>query len=72
MNTSRVYAVQCRTFKVLLDLLNIPHSTHEGGIATQGDHPIAYFRLVPAYRCAYSKALRKRVADAVRVSRRTR
>lgn len=67
---SRVYSVHCRTFKVLLDLLSIPHTTHPEGIATRGNHPIAYFRLVPAHRCAYSKALRKRVADAVRVSRR--
>ena len=65
-----VYVVQCRTFKVLLDLLNIPHTTHERGIATQGDHPITYFRRLPGQRCEYSKALRKQVADAVRKQRR--
>lgn len=64
-----VYVVQCRTFRVLLDLLQIPHTTHEGGIATRGNHPIAYFRLLPAHRCDYSKALRKRVADEVRRQR---
>lgn len=65
-----VYQVQCRTFKILLDLLNIPHTRHDHGIATSGDHPIAHFRVLPAYRDDYSKALRKLVADKVRAQRR--
>lgn len=67
---SRVYTVHCRTFRVLLDILSIPHSVHAEGIATRGNHTIAYFRRLPAYRCDYSKRLRKVVADAVRASRR--
>ena len=67
-----VYVVQCRTFNVLLDMLNITHTTHEGGIATQGNHPIMYFRVVPAHRCDYSKRLRKMVADKVREQRAAR
>ena len=70
IQASTVYEVHCRTFRVLLDILSIPHSMHNEGIATHGSHPIAYFRRIPAYRCATSKQLRKLVADAVRKQRR--
>ncbi len=60
------YRAQVSTFNVLLELLKIP----AGNIVTIGSHPLTYFRLLPKYRCEYSLALRKRVADIVRASRR--
>jgi hypothetical protein len=60
------YLAQVRTFTVVRELLKIP----DGNIVTTGNHPLTYFRLLPKYRCAYSLALRKRVADIVRASRR--
>lgn len=65
-----VYKVQCRTFKVLLDILNIPHIVGDRGIATSVDHPIAHFRVFPKYRGAFSVSLRNKVAEAVRAQRK--
>ena len=60
------YLAQVHTFTVLRELLKLP----AGNIVTTGNHPLNYFRLMPKYRCEYSLALRKRVADIVRASRR--
>jgi hypothetical protein len=47
-------------------LLNMPNSD----IATSGNHPILHLRLAKPYRNAYSIALRKQVADAMRLKRK--
>ena len=63
-----VYKVQVRTFNVLRELLQLP----DGDLVTAGNHPLMHFRVLPKYRTAYGLALRKRVADIVRASRRDR
>ena len=58
-----VYKAQCFTASILRDLYGLPN----GDIATRGDdtgHPLNYFRVVHAYRCAKSREIRKRVAKA--------
>ena len=61
-----VYKTQVHTAKVLTDLMGLPN----GAIATKENHPLLYFRIVSKYRCKYSLALRKLVADKVRDSRK--
>jgi hypothetical protein len=61
-----VYKTQVHTAKILTAMMGLP----KGAIATKGDHPFLYFRIVSRYRCAYSLALRKQVAEKVRESRR--
>jgi len=61
-----VYKAQVHTAKTLGDLLGLP----DGPIATTGQHPLMYFRVVQAYRCSKALALRKAVADKVRETRR--
>ena len=61
-----VYKTQCKTFEIAKTLLGLPN----GDIATQGNHPVLYLRLVPAHRCEFSLKLRKQVADAVRQTRK--
>jgi hypothetical protein len=60
-----VYKVQCKTASVLKNIWNLPHN-----LATDMNHPMMLFRLVPAYRCAKSIQLRKMVADKVREIRK--
>lgn len=66
----RVYTVQCFTFSMCLKLLSLPES--DTGLATPINSPVMYFRLKPAYRCAFSLALRKQVADMVRNFRKNK
>jgi len=61
-----VYKAQVHTAQTLGKLLGLP----DGPVATRGDHPFLYFRVVRAYRCTRSLALRKAVADKVRETRR--
>jgi len=61
-----VYKAQVHTAKTLGHLLGLP----DGPIATTGEHPFMYFRVVQAYRCSKSLALRKVVADKVRETRK--
>lgn len=61
-----VYKAQVHTANIARGLLAMP----AGDIATTPAHPIMLLRLLPAYRCAASLALRKRIADIVRASRR--
>jgi hypothetical protein len=61
-----VYRAQCKTFAICREFLGTP----SGDLATGADHPIMYFRVLPAYRNAYSLALRKRIADIVRAKRK--
>ena len=61
-----VYKAQVHTAKTLGHLLGLP----DGPIATKGEHPFMYFRVVQAYRCSKSLALRKAVANEVRQTRR--
>ena len=63
-----VYKVQVHTFNILRQILSLP----AGNLATFGEHPLLHFRVLPAHRSAYSLALRKRVADQVRESRRNK
>jgi hypothetical protein len=56
-----VYRVQCKTAGILRDLWQLPEN-----VATTPEHPLMFFRLLPAYRCAKSLALRKMVADKMR------
>jgi hypothetical protein len=59
-----VFKVHCKTFAVLQNLWQLPEN-----LATRPEHPVTLFRLVPAYRCAKSLAIRKMVADKVRALR---
>jgi hypothetical protein len=61
-----VYKAQVHTAKTLGHLLGLP----DGPIATTGEHPFMYFRVVQAYRCSKALALRKAVADKVRETRK--
>jgi hypothetical protein len=61
-----VYKAQVHTAKTLGELLGLL----DGPIATRGDHPFLYFRVVRAYRCTRALALRKAVADKVRETRK--
>jgi len=61
-----VYKAQVHTAKVLSQILGLP----DGPLATCGNHPFMYFRVVQSYRCAKSLAIRKAVADRVRQSRK--
>jgi len=61
-----VYKTQVHTARIAAQILNLP----AGNIATRGNHPILYLRLLPAHRCAYSLRLRKQIADIVRDSRK--
>ena len=61
-----VYKAQVATFNIAKQLLNMPNSD----IATSGNHPILHLRLAKPYRNAYSIALRKQVADAMRLKRK--
>lgn len=61
-----VYKSQVHTANTLKVLMGLP----SGNLATKGNHPFLYFRLVSSHRCAYSLALRKKVADIVRETRR--
>ena len=61
-----VYKVQVHTANIARELLSLP----AGSLATRPDHPIMLLRPLPAYRCAHSLALRKRIADIVRQSRK--
>ena len=61
-----VYKVQVYTAKIANQLLGLP----DADIATSTNHPIMLLRPLPAYRCAQSLALRKRIADIVRQSRK--
>lgn len=66
---SRVYSVQCRTFEVLREILGIAEIGKDQGYATGPNHPFVHFRVLPAYRDAYSLKLRKAVADRMRARR---
>lgn len=61
-----VYKSQVHTANILKMIMGMPF----GNIATKGNHPFLYFRLVSSHRCAYSLALRKKVADIVRETRK--
>jgi hypothetical protein len=61
-----VYKAQVATSNMAKQLLNMPN----GDIATSGNHPILHLRLAKPYRNAYSIALRKQVADAMRLKRK--
>ena len=61
-----VYKAQVHTASTLKALIGLPN----GNLATKGNHPFLYFRLISSYRCAYSLALRKKVADIVRETRK--
>jgi len=63
-----VYKVQVHTAKVARQFLGLP----DGNLATSTSHPIMLLRPLPAYRCAQSLALRKRIADLVKQSRATK
>lgn len=61
-----VYKVQVHTAKIARSILNLP----AGDLATCPNHPIMLLRLMPAHRCSHSLALRKKIADIVRQSRK--
>ena len=61
-----VYKAQIHTANTLKALMGLP----SGNLVTKGNHPFLYFRLVSSHRCAYSLALRKKVADVVRETRK--
>jgi hypothetical protein len=62
-----VYRVQITTTREMLRLVGLdPLAAH----ATKGDSPLIHFRAVPAHRTACSLALRKLVADRMRLLRR--
>lgn len=61
-----VYKAQVHTFNIAKQLYGL-----SGNVVTTGNHPITYFRLVPQHRCATALAIRKRVADIVRMQRKT-
>ena len=66
---STVYRVQCKTAKVLTQMLRIGLANNEG-LATDMHHPMMLFRLLPKYRNEYSLRLRKIIADEVRSQRK--
>lgn len=61
-----VYKAQVHTFNIVKTLYGL-----SGDVVTTGNHPITYFRLVPQHRCAISLAIRKRVADIVKIQRKS-
>lgn len=61
-----VYKSQVHTANILKMIMGMP----SGNIATKENHPFLYFRVTKCYRCEYSLALRKKVADAVRETRK--
>ena len=62
-----VYRVQVTTARELSRLVGLdPLAAH----ATIGDSPLLHFRVLPAHRTARSLAIRKLVADRMRVLRR--
>ena len=61
-----VYKAQVHTSNTLKALMGLP----SGNLAINGNHPFLYFRVVSSHRCAYSLALRKKVADVVRETRK--
>ena len=61
-----VYKAQVHTANILKMIMGMP----SGNIATKGNHPFLYFRVTKSYRCEYSLALRKKVADIVRETRK--
>jgi hypothetical protein len=61
---SPVYRTQCVTARVFMRLMGLQ------GDVSKGPDPRHYFRVVPAYRCDTSRALRKATADLIRLARR--
>tara|TARA_R110000868_G_scaffold148578_1_gene370571 strand:+ start:1729 stop:1998 length:270 start_codon:yes stop_codon:yes gene_type:complete len=64
-----VYRAQVTTARMLRYMLNLDVMA---ALATSPEHPIALLRLLPQYRCARSRAIRKALADRVRALRLAR
>ena len=69
-----VYVTQCKTFSMAKSICNVELKPHEGLAMRMDriDDGLATFRSLPQYRSQAARALRNKVAQAVRNERKAR